>query len=145
TSPGDYLALDGNLSYVDLRNTSDKGTFGRYEGDRVPNRPYLFANSSARGMVHSLLRRGDELSLTWYLRWVHEFWRYWSRDGNPSTKLAIPKQTTHALVLMYSTMFERWGLDASLECQNVADARVYDNFGVQRPGRSFWLKLTGRR
>ena len=36
---------------------------------------------------------------------------------------------------------ERDALDA-LEGQNLGDARVYDVFGVQKPGRAFYFKLT---
>jgi hypothetical protein len=32
---------------------------------------------------------------------------------------------------------------STFEVQNVTDARVYDLFGVQRPGRAFFIKLTG--
>jgi vitamin B12 transporter len=145
TSPGDYLAFDINLTYVDLRNTSSKGTFGRYEGDRVPNRPYLFTNASTRGMLHSLVRQGDELSLTWYMRYVHEFYRYWASDGDPSTKLTVPTQQTHALSLVYALVLDALELDTTVEVQNLADARVFDNYGAQRPGRAYYFKLTGRR
>ncbi|MEM1413507.1 MAG: hypothetical protein AAGH15_01335, partial [Myxococcota bacterium] len=31
----------------------------------------------------------------------------------------------------------------TFEVQNVGDARVFDFFGVQRPGRSYFLKLSG--
>ena len=32
---------------------------------------------------------------------------------------------------------------ATLEVDNLTDAKVFDNFGVQRPGRAFYLKITG--
>ena len=48
TSPGEHLALDGNLTWQSLRNESDDGTFRDFKGDRIPNRPWLFANLSAR-------------------------------------------------------------------------------------------------
>lgn len=64
SAPKDYLALDGNLTYFDLRNTSSEGIFGDFQGDRIPNRPYLFANGSARFQVRSVAAIGDELSLT---------------------------------------------------------------------------------
>jgi vitamin B12 transporter len=99
TSREDYLSVDGNLTYVDLRNTSSRGTFGRYQGDRIPNRPYLFANGATRGMLPSLLHTGDELSLTWYVRYVHGFDRFWSRYGAAKSKLTIPAQHSHTLSL----------------------------------------------
>jgi hypothetical protein len=31
---------------------------------------------------------------------------------------------------------------STFEVQNLLDARVFDSFGVQRPGRAFFLKLS---
>jgi vitamin B12 transporter len=145
TSPRDYVALDANVTYVDLRNDSSKGTFGMYEGDRLPNRPYLFANASGRGTLHSLLRAEDELSLFWYVRYVHDFYRSWESLGLRETKAKIAGQTSHTLGLMYSLALERYSLDSVLEVQNLTDAKLYDNWGAQRPGRAFFFKLSGRR
>ena len=30
----------------------------------------------------------------------------------------------------------------TLELQNLTDAKAFDNFGVQRPGRAFYAKVT---
>src|SRR5690606_2976848 len=43
-SPREYVELGGNTTYQDFRNVSDEGTFGQFNGDRIPNKPYLFAN-----------------------------------------------------------------------------------------------------
>ncbi|MEM9694156.1 MAG: TonB family protein, partial [Myxococcota bacterium] len=37
TSPGDWVVLAGNATYLDYRNTSSEGTFGDFDGDRIPN------------------------------------------------------------------------------------------------------------
>jgi vitamin B12 transporter len=34
-------------------------------------------------------------------------------------------------------------ITTSLEMQNLTNAAVYDFYGVQRPGRSLFLKVTG--
>jgi hypothetical protein len=36
-----------------------------------------------------------------------------------------------------------WRSTLTFEVDNLTDAKVFDNFGVQRPGRAFYLKLTG--
>ncbi len=71
TSPGDYLDVDGNVTYVDFRNTSSTGAFERYEGQRIPNRPYLMGNGSVRLAFREVAARRDELSLSWTTRYVH--------------------------------------------------------------------------
>ncbi|RZK91947.1 MAG: TonB-dependent receptor, partial [Pedobacter sp.] len=40
-----------------------------------------------------------------------------------------------------SYRFPSGKLVASLDCKNMLNAEVYDNFGVQRPGRAFYFKL----
>lgn len=145
SAPGEYLALDVNATYIDLRNVSGRGTFGRYEGERIPNRPYLFANTSARGTLRSLLRSGDELTLFWYMRYVYKFQRFWGGDGLAGSKATIDSQRTHTLGLLYSLALEPFHVDAVLEVQNLTDATVVDNWGAQRPGRGYYFKLSGRR
>jgi outer membrane cobalamin receptor len=141
TSPGGYLALDGNLTWFSLRNASDRGTFKDFAGDRIPNRPYLFANASARTQVTDVSSPRDALSLGYYLRYVHRFFRGWESLGLREFKQVIPDQTTHALALTYlarGPLTQTW----SAEIQNLTDAKTFDFFGVQRPGRAFYVKVT---
>lgn len=145
TSPAEYLALDGNFTYLDFRNTSDRGTYGRYEGDRLPSRPYLFANGTANGKYRSLWLVGDELALSYYVRYVHAFYRGWESVGARESKQVVPYQVTHTLALIYSIALGKLDLSGSLEAQNLSNARVYDQFGSQKPGRVFWFKLVFKR
>lgn len=48
TSPNEVLTLGGNATYIDYRNTSSEGAIGTFDGDRIPNRPYVLANALAR-------------------------------------------------------------------------------------------------
>ena len=140
---GGALALDGNATYQDARNVSSRGTFGAFDGDRIPNRPWLFANGAAR-LEWRTLAGDDVLSLGWYGRYVHEFYRGWESIGRRDTKQVVPSQLTHTVTLGYWLHGGGALPDASLsfEVQNLTDARAYDFFGVERPGRSFALKVT---
>lgn len=140
TSPGEHIVLDANATYVDLRNTSADGTFGAFEGDRVPNRPYLFANASARLQLQGVLAPRDEVGLTWTTRYVHEYLRGWESVGLAEYKQRIPAQVVHGVGLAYLVRGQRASLSTTLEVQNLTDERVFDFFGVQRPGRSFFVK-----
>ncbi|WP_169928609.1 TonB-dependent siderophore myxochelin receptor MxcH [Labilithrix luteola] len=142
TSPGEYLALDGNVTYVDFRNTENEGTFGAFEGDRIPNRPYFFANGSARVLLRGLASARDELSFVWNTRWVHEFYRGWESVGAKAYKQVIPAQLTHSAALTYLTRPGDLVLTFTAEAQNITDRQVFDFFGVQRPGRAFYVKTT---
>jgi vitamin B12 transporter len=142
TSPGDYLALDGNFTYQSFRNTSAEGTFGDFEGDRIPNRPYLFANAAARLQFRGVMVAPDELSLNWNTRFVQEYYRGWESVGLKEFKQVIPSQLVHSLGLVYLVDTDRGSLSSSMEVQNLTNQDVYDFFGVQRPGRAFYAKMT---
>ncbi len=141
TSPGDFFSLDGNVTWQSLRNASSKGAFKDYRGDRIPNRPYLFGNLSARARKANVSSQRDELSLAYHLRYVNGFFRGWENVGLREFKQTVPSQTTHTLALTYiarGALTQTW----TAEIQNLTDAKVFDNFGVQRPGRAFFMKLT---
>lgn len=142
TVPGDLVTVSGNVTYLDFRNTSTEGAFAPFEGDRIPNRPYFFANGSVRLLGRGIAAPSDELSLTWFTRYVHEFYRSWESIGQRNLKEVIPSQLLHTLVLGYDVQGQTIGLGHSLEIQNLTDAKAYDYFGVQRPGRAFYYKIT---
>jgi len=142
TSPGEYVALDGNVTYLDFRNTSSEGTFGDFEGDRIPNRPYLFANASARFQLREVAAANDELALTWNTRYVHEFFRGWESVGLREFKQVVPSQLLHSLALTYLVRGDPVALSFTGEVQNITDQPAFDFFGVQRPGRAFYFKTT---
>jgi hypothetical protein len=51
----------------------------------------------------------------------------------------VPTQAAHNLVLTYSVRGGRYNLSA--ECRNLTDARLYDNFSLQKAGRAFYAKV----
>ncbi len=137
-----WASVTAGATLQDVRNASSDGTFGAFQGDRIPNRPWLFA--SLEGMVRrrDLARDNDELALFATSRYVHEFFRGWESQGLRQFKQVVPAQLVHGLGVTYAAR----GLSSlaiTVEVQNLTDARVYDSFGVQRPGRALSLKLTG--
>ncbi|WP_437729169.1 TonB-dependent siderophore myxochelin receptor MxcH [Sorangium sp. So ce861] len=139
TSPGGHVALDGSVTWQDLRNLSREGAYRSFRGDRLPNRPWLFASGSARLQVTGVAARDDELSLGLTTRYVHEFFRLWESDGFPEFEPVIPAQLTHALAISYVARAAAT-VTSTIEVQNLTDARAYDFFGVERPGRAFFFK-----
>jgi hypothetical protein len=129
------------VTYVDLRNTSASGPFADFQGDRVPNRPWLYANASARAQFDGVSVPNDELSLTWYSSYVHQFFRSWESAGRSDYKLVIDAQLLHSLALSYVVRGAKT-LSTTLETQNLTDERAYDVYGVQKPGRAFYFKAT---
>ncbi|MDQ2643175.1 MAG: TonB-dependent siderophore myxochelin receptor MxcH [Myxococcota bacterium] len=142
TSPREYVVLDGNATYQDFRNSSSEGTFGDFDGDRIPNRPYFFANGSARLQFRGVAAPRDEVALSWTCRYVHEYFRGWESIGLREFKQTIDSQLVHTLGLGYLVENGHTAISSTLEVQNVTDATVFDFFGVQRPGRAFYIKTT---
>lgn len=121
TSPKEYVALDGNVTYSDFRNTSSEGTYGEFEGDRIPNRPYLFANASTRLQLRAVAAPNDGIALTWHTRYVHQFFRSWESMGRLDSKQSVPSQFLHSLVLSYVVRGDPMALSFTGEIQNLTD------------------------
>lgn len=141
-SPRELVVLEGSFTWQDLRNTSSQGTFGAFAGVRIPNRPYLSAYALARLQLRNVVTPNDELSFSWSTRYVHEFYRSWESIGDPKFKQVIPSQTVQIANVGYLVRNGRTRAGVTLEAQNLTDRRVYDYFGVQRPGRAFYTKAT---
>ncbi|MEN1783795.1 MAG: hypothetical protein AAGF77_01540 [Bacteroidota bacterium] len=136
------LTLSGNTTYQDYRNTSDIGPFLQFRDDRIPNVPYLFANTTAEYRLKNIIKREDDLTLFHSFRFVDSFFVGWESAGLQQFKSEVPKQNIHNVGLTYRTTMKKLRSSLSVEMQNLASAKVFDFFGVQRPGRALFVKLT---
>ncbi|WP_437505509.1 TonB-dependent siderophore myxochelin receptor MxcH [Sorangium sp. So ce1099] len=142
TSPGEHVALDGNITYDDFRKTSDEGNFARSEGQRMPNRPWLFANGSARVQLKEVVVPRDTLSLTWDTRYVHGFYLGFANWGLVESKAKVPSQLLHSIALTYVVRDEPRTVSFTIEAHNLTDEPAFDFYGIQRPGRTLFSKAT---
>lgn len=142
TAPGELAVLEASATYQDLRNTATTGPDAGQRGDRIPNRPYAFGNATLELRQPGLIQGGDVASVTWTSRYVHRFYRSWESLGSLEVKPRVDSQLVHTAGLSYAVSSERRSLTATIEMQNVANARTYDFFGVQRPGRAVFFKTT---
>jgi len=143
TSVGRHLGLDGTLTWQDVRNASDDGTFKGFKGDRIPNRPYLFASWAAHLRFVKLPGPDDTVEPFYSGRYVHGFYRGWESQGLPMFKQVVDSQITHNLGVSWTVSRAAARVTSTFEVDNLTDAKVYDNFGLQRPGRGFYVKLSG--
>jgi vitamin B12 transporter len=142
-SPGEHVELAGNATYQNLRNASHEGPLALFEGERIPNKPYFWANARARLQKRAFAAADDSLSLTWYTRYTRDFYRSWEGAGRKGPEDSVPDQLTHGAVMTYATSSERARqLAVSGEVHNITDERVFDFLGVQRPGRAAYFKVT---
>jgi len=142
TTPWKPLAFDGSFTWVDYRNQSDAGAFEDFKGDRIPNRPWLFAAFSARVRMTRIVDRHDELEPFYTARYVHEYCRGWESVGLKQYKQVIPSQLIMGAGVTYTLRRNTGDVWTTLEVQNFTDQATYDFYGQQRPGRAFFWKVT---
>ena len=140
TTPGEWGWIDASATLADQRNASHDGTYGAFEGDRIPNRPWLFGALGATARGRDVFMTGDELSVFASSRYVHWFYRGWESLGRRDSKQVTPTQIIHGLGLTYALRGLR-SYAATAEVQNLTDTIAYDSYGSVRPGRAFYLKL----
>lgn len=139
---GDDFRLLLNCSYQDARDKNKYKEDGKpsitYD-NKLPNRPWLFGNAEADYYFRNVLSSGDRLRLGYYYQYVHWFYLTWEAYGSLDGKSKIPTQHQHNAVISYSWDNERYNL--SFGCNNLFDKELYDNFMLQKPGRSFFAKF----
>lgn len=144
-SLGRWLSLGGNYTQMDVRDNEryqigSTGTSVENLGyrSRMPNVPYRFADFDANFYWYDLGWRGNLLTLTYDNQWTHSF-SYYSEVIGSSSDYIVPNQFSHNLSLTYSLKNGRYNF--SVECRNLTDADLYDNFSLQKAGRAFYGKI----
>lgn len=139
-----WLSVGGNMTQMDVRDDEPLQETGSQQANltfqaRMPNLPYRFANADATFRWHDFGAKGNLLSLTYDMFYTHSFPLFSEVYGNASTKMKVPTQTAHNLTLTYTMQGGKYNI--SFECQNFTDAKLYDNFNLQKAGRAFYGKL----
>lgn len=143
-SYGGWVSLGGTYNNINMRNREQYVTEGSslvslYYNVRIPNQPYTYANADISFYWRNCLGKGNLLTLTYDNSYVHSFPLYWENIGSSSTKKRVPEQFAQNLELTYSLKKGRYNF--SFECKNLADAKLYDNFSLQKAGRAFYGKV----
>lgn len=140
-APNPWLNLAANATWIDSRNRSEAGTFAQFDGDRIPNQPWLFGNVRARLDLDEVLVRWDGLSVGGDVRLQRRFFRSWESVGSPDFKQTVDDQLALDTFITYSFSFGDNGRSSlTVEVLNVTDAPLFDTAGVQRPGRAWQLR-----
>ncbi|MEL6184811.1 MAG: TonB-dependent receptor, partial [Myxococcota bacterium] len=142
TSPGRYLNLNGSLTYMDYRNTSDSGRDAAFNGDRIPNAPYLFGSGTVRFRFSEILQKSDTVELSYSTRFVEEFFLTWESAGEAEFKRRIETQIEASVNLGYRFEVLDQSAAVAVDVQNVFDERLFDFFGIQRPGRAVFVRVS---
>jgi outer membrane cobalamin receptor len=131
-----------NVTYQNIRD-NEKQTMSSAQSTtykvRIPNIPYFFANGDAELRLQHFLRKGNHLNIGYAVNYVHEFSLYFENLGSSSSKHVVPSQLSHDLSAAYIIADGRYNV--ALEGRNLANAKLYDNFSLQKPGRAFYVKF----
>lgn len=139
-----WFSMGGTYNSIDTRDYEKYFAEGTSQESmhykvRLPNVPYRYANFDANFYWHNLLNKGNTLTITYNNFWQHEFPLYWENIGKKESKMYVPEQFSHNLTLTYSLKGGRYNF--SLECRNLTDEKLYDNFSLQKAGRAFYGKV----
>ncbi|MBX3254895.1 MAG: TonB-dependent receptor [Chitinophagaceae bacterium] len=140
--PAEGWAVTVNGTYQDIRNKTGaqypSSPESKYYNDRLPNIPYLFGNAEINWRAKA--DKYNNIFQCWANgSYVHEFYLYWASDGNPDLKATIPSQYLQYMGASY--VVSKIKTTVTGEIHNLFDEKAFDNFNVQRPGRSFHIKL----
>ena len=138
-----WVSLGGNFSLMNVRDnmpTAQGSTVANIAyKERVPNLPYLFADSDVNFYWHGLGGKGNVLTVTYDNQYTHSFTYYSANIGSRNDDYTVPDQFAHNLMVSYGIRNGRYNL--SLECRNFTNAALYDNFSLQKAGRAFYGKI----
>ena len=139
----DLVSAGANITSQDIRDrekmAAEKEIESNYYGVRLPNIPYLFGNGDISLFLKNFLKKGNLFTVSYFSNYVHEFPLRWENEGRRESKDWVPTQFSHDIQVGYS--MENGRYNVSLECRNITDERLYDNFSLQKPGRAFYAKV----
>lgn len=138
-----WFGAGTNISIMDIRDNmpflADNAKPNPAYRQRMPNLPYMFADTDINFYWHGLGARHNVLTLTYDNRFTRKFCYYTSNIGANSDDYMVPDQLCHNISLTYSIKDGRYNL--SFECRNIGNAALYDNFSLQKAGRAFYGKI----
>ncbi|MBX2951575.1 MAG: TonB-dependent receptor [Leadbetterella sp.] len=102
---------------------------------QLPNEPFFTVNGSVQYRMNDKLQKKSILNLYYNTGYVAPFRTVWMK----SEWFTTPTQFYHDIGTSYR--FPNGKMVVSADVKNLFNAEIYDNFGVQKPGRSISVKL----
>ena len=138
----DIFFIGGNFSYIDMRSLTKYVTGTQQESknykERIPAIPYMYGNGEAGLTLRDVFMKGATLDIHYMMNYIQKFSYEWNVYQNE--EYDIPTQFSHDLFVSYN-FGKKSEFTVSAECTNIFDARLYDNFKMQKPGRAFAVKF----
>ncbi|MCZ8228203.1 TonB-dependent receptor plug domain-containing protein [Flavobacterium sp.] len=132
--------LSTNVTYQNIteENQFNEGVLNSNYKGKVANIPTFFMNINLS--VKPFYKKFDNrCTLYWSTYFGDDFYLAEENGGASGEKNTIPSQLTHRFDLEYIFKNKKFSISGSVT--NLADAKVYDNFRIQNPGRAAYIKL----
>lgn len=139
----EWFTLDANVTYQKKLNMDDTLLPGTSQVNylyktQVPNEPILFGNGNLGFHFKKLKFTDDFLTFNLSTNYGASYYLNPPTLGSQNKK-EIPEQLYYSASLAYTLKNGRYNI--ALECHDLTDVKLYDYYNVQKPGRSFTLKL----
>ena len=145
-SSAQSIGFEGELSYSYQQkltmlfnfskfNSLLKQKGSKYYNTQLPNEPFFTMNANVQYRLDNVVQKKSELNLFYTFGYVGAFKTVWPESENFITP------TQYAQNIGASYAFPNKKVIASLDMKNILNAELYDNFGVQKPGRAIYLKF----
>lgn len=141
-SLGQWLSVGGTFNDIAAKDrerslSANSGQRSLHYNVRMPNMPYRYGTADVVLRWVGLGAAANTLTFTYNLNYQHEFPLYWENIGSADSKKRVPTQTAHDIALAYSI---RGRYNFSIECNNLTNEDLYDNYSLQKPGRAIYAK-----
>ncbi|MFZ4863945.1 TonB-dependent receptor [Sphingobacterium sp. Mn56C] len=147
------VEISGNATWQDIRMVDvGEPLYKWIEGTRLTNTPYFFSNIGVKGNFEHVFSKNDGLKPYIHYNFIREFYLvnvpkdkeangFLGLTGSAkiSTKDLVPNQSLINAGFTYNFPFANWTFGA--EVKNIMDAKLYDYYKIQRPGRSIHFKI----
>lgn len=155
--PATALRLMGNLTYNEFRyngSLDENANDQHYQDARISNTPFYYGNLGAEYVVRDLLGQTSRLRTYWNYSYVHYYYldyieKQYEPDGflglTGKSKIAtdriFPQQHLHTTGVSLDVKVRKEDrMTVGVEVRNLFDKEIYNNFKMQSPGRSVWVK-----
>lgn len=136
------FTLNQTLSYLNPIVKSDTDELGNNnitQEARLPNTPFFQVGTDARLNLKNIIQQKSETFLYWSFSYVGSFYKHSEIIGE-FNKDKIPAQWVNSCGIGYT--FPKQKISLSLDVNNVFNEQIFDNYAIQKPGRSTFFKIT---
>lgn len=136
------LVFNFSISKFDVlfnRKFDKNGGQYLYYKTQIRNEPSFKFNANLSYAFSDVFTKGSSLNVYYNVYYVKKFLRNWSNVGGANLD-EIPTQYPNDLGLAYQLPNRKTTI--SFDAKNIFNQFIYDNFGLQKPGKGFYGKLT---